>query len=158
MSPVVSDTSPLNYLVLIEAVDLLPRLFSEIVIPTAVAEELARPEAPPEVRRWIAAPPSWLRIEEPRTTEHTFDLDKGEAHALLLAKQLGLLSFVIDERKGFEVAEAAGLEPVGLLGILEVCASRGWVDFDAAIVRLRATSFRFHESLIAGAKARLAKS
>lgn len=155
MSVGVSDTSPLNYLVLINGIDLLPRLFTEVFIPTAVADELSRPETPQSVRAWIAAPPPWLRIQTPRTTTHTFDLHEGEAHAILLAQELGVLSFLIDERKGFQVAESVGLEPIGLIGILELCASRRWIDFDEYIGRLRATSFRFHEGLIAEVKKRL---
>lgn len=37
---VVSDTSPINYLVLIELQDLLPKLFDRILIPEAVRGEL----------------------------------------------------------------------------------------------------------------------
>lgn len=37
---VVSDTSPLNYLVLVQAVDVLPVLFSEIFISPTVLDEL----------------------------------------------------------------------------------------------------------------------
>ena len=158
MSLVVSDTSPLNYLVLINAVDLLPRLFSEVLIPTAVAAELSRPATPQPVRAWIAAPPQWLRIRAPRITHHSFDLDEGEAQAILLAQELGVLSFLIDERKGFQVAESLGLEPIGLLGVLELCASRRWIDFDECIERLRTTSFRFHEGLIAEIRTRLVKA
>jgi predicted nucleic acid-binding protein len=157
MTVVVSDTSPLNYLVLIDAIGLLPRLFSEVFIPTAVAEELSRPNAPQLVRSWIAAPPHWLKIRTPRVTHHTFDLDEGEAQAILLAKELGVLSFLIDERKGFYVAESVGLEPIGLLGVLELCAAQHWIDFDEHIGKLRATTFRFHERLITEIKARLSQ-
>jgi len=82
-----------------------------------------RSKTPQAVRAWIAAPPPWLQIKAPRNPQHTFDLDSGEAHAILLAQELGVLSLLIDERKGFEVAESVGLEPIGLLGILELCAS-----------------------------------
>lgn len=155
MTAVVSDTSPINYLVLIDAIDLLPRLFSEVFIPPIVAEELARPNTPDAVRAWMAAPPPWLRVKAPQNTRHSFDLDEGEAQAILLAQELGILSLLIDERKGFNTAEALGLEPIGLLGILELCASRNWIDFDGFIQRLRGTTFRFHERLIAEAKRRL---
>lgn len=37
---VVSDTSPINYLILIELQDLLPKLFDRILIPEAVHREL----------------------------------------------------------------------------------------------------------------------
>ena len=155
MTAVVSDTSPLNYLILIKAVELLPRLFSAVWIPPIVAQELSRPETPGAVRNWIAAPPDWMRIQAPAATSHSFSLDEGEAQAILLARELGILSLLIDERKGFRVAESLGLEPIGLLGILELCASRGWINFDDLILRLRATTFRLHERLIEEARERL---
>jgi len=37
---VVADTSPLNYLILIDLIDLLPRLYGEIAVPQAVMHEL----------------------------------------------------------------------------------------------------------------------
>ena len=37
---VVSDTSPICYLVLIEAIDLLPQLYGQVIIPQAVLLEL----------------------------------------------------------------------------------------------------------------------
>ncbi len=59
---VVSNTSPLCYLLLIEQADLLPKLFGEIIIPEAVSSEL-RDEGTPEVGlQWIIDPPTWLHI------------------------------------------------------------------------------------------------
>ena len=43
---VIADTSPINYLVLIEHTALLPTLFGHIIIPPAVAEELRRSRTP----------------------------------------------------------------------------------------------------------------
>lgn len=45
---VISDTSPVNYLVLIDEIELLPQLFTEIIIPQAVLSELQRTETPNE--------------------------------------------------------------------------------------------------------------
>jgi predicted nucleic acid-binding protein len=156
MTAIVSDTSPLNYLILIRAQDLLCRLFSTVLVPAVVAEELSHPKAPQQVRAWIANPPAWLGVRSPKRTVYAFKLDRGEAHAILLAEELGVLSLLIDERKGFSVAESLGLEPIGLLGVLEHCAARGWIDFDEHLARLRATSFRVQESLIQRIKSRLA--
>jgi len=157
MTVVVSDTSPINYLILIDAVDLLPRLFSEVIIPPAVAAELARMKAPARVRAWIASPPAWLQTKAATASPPSLGLGQGETEAIFLAKELGILSLLIDERKGFHTAEALGLEPIGLLGILELCASRHWIDFDEYVQRLRGTSFRFHERLIVEVKKRLSK-
>lgn len=40
---VIADSTPLNYLILIHQVDLLPQLFDRILIPPAVFEELQHP-------------------------------------------------------------------------------------------------------------------
>lgn len=37
---VVADTSPINYLILIEAADILRNLYGNVVIPEAVVQEL----------------------------------------------------------------------------------------------------------------------
>ncbi len=50
---VVSNTSPLNYLILVEAAHLLPAFFSNIIIPLAVRDELSDALAPDPVRHWI---------------------------------------------------------------------------------------------------------
>jgi predicted nucleic acid-binding protein len=48
---VISDTSPVRYLVLIGQADLLPALYTELIIPEAVADELNQPATPEPVRR-----------------------------------------------------------------------------------------------------------
>ncbi len=53
---VITDTSPLNYLVLIDVVHILPTLFGKVTIPDAVLRELSTAGAPPEVRAWISWP------------------------------------------------------------------------------------------------------
>jgi predicted nucleic acid-binding protein len=43
MTLVVADTSPLNYLILIDAIDVLPQLYGVIVVPGQVIVELVDP-------------------------------------------------------------------------------------------------------------------
>jgi predicted nucleic acid-binding protein len=47
---VVSDTTPLNYLILIDAAQVLPALFGRVCAPTAVMRELSDPRGPQPVR------------------------------------------------------------------------------------------------------------
>jgi hypothetical protein len=49
MKVVIADTSPLNYLILTGSVDVLPRLYKQVLIPDEVASELADSGAPPVV-------------------------------------------------------------------------------------------------------------
>ena len=54
----VSDTSPLNYLALIGEIELLPRIFTRVLIPPAVLSELNHARTPPVVVAWTANLPS----------------------------------------------------------------------------------------------------
>ena len=56
---VVSDTSPINYLILIGKVQLLSVLYDRVIVPAAVLEELKRSGAPPAVSQWAASLPDW---------------------------------------------------------------------------------------------------
>lgn len=63
---VVSDTSPINYLVLLQQDSLLPALYGRVVIPPAVHEELQRVHSPAAVRQWAAQPPARLTVQRPQ--------------------------------------------------------------------------------------------
>jgi len=54
---VVSDTTSLNYLILIGHIDLLHRLYGQVIIPTTFANELRHLGAPGSVWEWIGSPP-----------------------------------------------------------------------------------------------------
>jgi predicted nucleic acid-binding protein len=47
---IVSDTTPLNYLILIGDVDVLRLLFSQVVIPQAVYDEMQHDSTPDSVK------------------------------------------------------------------------------------------------------------
>ena len=59
---VVADTSPLNYLILIEAIDLLSRLYGSIIVPTDVLDELMNDGAPGQVSQWAMKLPQWVEV------------------------------------------------------------------------------------------------
>ncbi len=54
---IVSNTSPINYLILIGHINLLPKMFKQIIIPQEVYHELSDAAAPLSVQTWIATPP-----------------------------------------------------------------------------------------------------
>lgn len=100
MRLVIADTGPVNYLILIGHIDLLPRLFERVVLPTAVEGELMDVDAPPEVRNWIAHAPAWLEIlEVPSVDLGPGPLDEGEAAVITLATALHADLLLMDERK-----------------------------------------------------------
>lgn len=149
---VVSDTSPLNYLILINAVDVIPSLFREVHVPAKIIEELQRLRAPAPVRAWAAAPPSWLLVTNPTTAlETSIRLDPGEAQAIALAKELRADVILIDERKGRHVAKALGLRAAGTLTVLEMAAESRLLELGVAIDALRRTTFHIADEHIQAA-------
>jgi len=145
---VVSDTSPLNYLVLIRAEELLLQLYGEIWIPPAVQGELRHPNAPALVRSFIASLPKWLFVPEPAATDKSLShLDEGEAAAILLAEQMKAPALLIDERAAARAARDRGLRVIGTLGVLDAAARRGLIDLQVAIDDLRRTTFRMSDRL-----------
>jgi hypothetical protein len=54
---IVADTSPLNYLVLLGHIEILAKIYAEVLVPQTVLDELQDSDAPAEVRAWVSAPP-----------------------------------------------------------------------------------------------------
>lgn len=52
MSVIISNTTPITYLILIGHIDVLYHLYGRILIPLAVYEELQALGTPPEVKAW----------------------------------------------------------------------------------------------------------
>ena len=80
MSLVVDDTSPINYLLQIGIINLLPKLYGSILIPDAVLLELSRDEAPLPVKSWARALPEWVDVPptDLQTNAALQSLDDGE--------------------------------------------------------------------------------
>ena len=153
---VVADTTPINYLVLIAQIDILAALYTQVVIPSAVAAELQHPKAPAVVRAWIAGPPSWcaLRQAQGQPDAALMPLGAGEREAIVLAEELGADAFLTDDLEGREEAMHRGLEVTGTLGILERAALRGLIDLPAVMAQLQATTFYGPPDIIAAMLAR----
>ena len=152
---VVSDTSPLNYLVLIDLQHILPELFERILIPSAVRDELQSAGAPEAIVQFMAAAPAWLETRQVSAVDPQLQhLDRGEREAISLAASLSVGSVLIDERKGRLAARERGLAVSGTLGVLDLAARRGLVTLSEALWRLEGTTFRVSPRLIGLIKAR----
>ena len=98
---VVSDTSPLNYLILTETVHVLTAIFGRVYAPSAVVKELSHPRSPEAVRTWASGPPEWLTVQDPMHIDPSLKLGVGETAAISLAVELKADRVLIDERKGY---------------------------------------------------------
>jgi predicted nucleic acid-binding protein len=140
---VVADTSPINYLLLIQEIDILPKMYGRVVIPQAVQEELLRPVAPEIVRVWASTAPAWLEI---RTATNEPDsslanLDPGERDAIMLAIELHADQLIVDDREGRKQAEQRRIPVLGTLGVFKEAATLGLLDLRIAVERLQNSSF-----------------
>lgn len=147
---VVADTSPINYLILIGHVAVLPALFGKVILPAVVRDELARPKAPLMVRDWLANPPAWLEVRSSVQTgdPSLADLDDGERSAILLAMELHADLLLIDERRAAKTARSKGFRVAGTLAILGMAARRDLLNLPDALDRLKQTSFHYSQEIL----------
>lgn len=145
---VVSDASPLNILIRIERVGVLPKLFGRVWIPPAVVDEMCSPSAPGDVRVWAGAMPAWIGVQSPRSLPQSADLGIGERAAIGLALEIHADYFLVDDRQARRCAQQLGLRVTGTLGILELAAQQGLLDFRTTIAALQATDFRISSQLL----------
>jgi predicted nucleic acid-binding protein len=147
---VVSDTSPLCYLILIDLIEVLPQLYGQVIVPEWVQVELAAAKSPMAVQQWIASPPAWLVVQPiaPLTGADFDNLDRGEREAMALAEMLSADLVMLDDLAARRVAQSRNLPVIGLLGVLKSGARRDLLDLREALTRLQNTSFRVSASLV----------
>jgi predicted nucleic acid-binding protein len=125
----VAETSPICYLILIGEIDLLPKIFSQVLVPQApqaVLAELRHEDAPSAVRNWVSNLPLWMYAKEtpPLASAGLEKLQAGEQAAILLAESTGADIILLDEKAARRVAAARGLRVTGILGVLGDAAAR----------------------------------
>lgn len=148
---VVADSTPLHYLILLDLADLLPQLYGEALIPSAVVHELSCSGAPEKVRDWLVAAPPWLRIERvaPERTQAVLDaLDPGEREAIALAQTVHADLLLIDDADARLEARRLSLRVTGTLGVLRVAAEQKLIDVPTVIANLQTTNFYVEDTLI----------
>jgi predicted nucleic acid-binding protein len=152
MRVVVADATPLHYLVLINEVDVLPRLFERIHIPIEVRDELSRWAAPLVVQTWMQKPPVWLEVlAAPAVSSGDpalLALDPGERAAIVLAESIRADLILIDDRAGARLAQLRGLAVTGTLGVLDLASRLGILHLHEAFAALQKTNFRYPPSLM----------
>jgi predicted nucleic acid-binding protein len=147
---VVADATPLRYLILIEAIGILPTLYGHMLIPQRVADELQRQRTPLPVRQWMAQAPAWLELRAPQFAPERalLRLGAGERDAIVLAQELRADLLVMDDWDGRQAAEQRALTVLGTLGVLDAAAARSLVSLPEALTRLQATNFRMRPEMV----------
>jgi len=148
---VVADTTPLNYLILIDCEEVLAKLFTRVFVPPAVLLELRDSGTPDVVRRWTEKLPAWLEVRSAQdwpTAMLPASMGAGEREAIALGAELHADLLLVDDREARVEDGKHGLRILGTLGLLERAAELGVVSLPEAIERLRGTTFRIARPLV----------
>jgi len=127
---VVSDTSALSNLAIVDHLWLLEAIYQTVIIPGVVASELAA-ASNPTISAILQL--GWIQTQS-LTNSQLADqlqqergLDSGEANAIALALELQADDLLIDERLGRQESVRLGLSIIGILGILLVAKQRSLI-------------------------------
>jgi len=146
---VVSNTSPLLNLALLDRLELVETQFSTVAVPQAVWHELTAGtdgvDALQSARddgtiRVVSAPETKLFVE------FRHELDAGEAAALAYALENDATLVLIDERDGRQAARRHDLTVTGVVGVLLRAAEDG-DEMRASLDSLREAGFWIGDDL-----------
>jgi predicted nucleic acid-binding protein len=133
--------------------DLLALLFGEVLIPPAVAAELARGAVElSAIHRVLDAP--WLTVRTLNSASRANELAKlvdwGEAEAITLAEEIHAHFLLVDDQEARALAAQLGIKRIGLLGVLISAKKAGHLNglLKPVLDELLNLGFRASPSLI----------
>jgi predicted nucleic acid-binding protein len=127
-SLVVSNTTPLIALDACNQLDLLRFLYARIIVPTEVANELARGGATGLPAGLTASHLAWIEVRplaNPPSGALLARLDPGEAEVITLALEIEADLVLMDEKLGMKVVREQGLTGLGSVGVLLLAKKKG---------------------------------
>ena len=146
---IVSDDSPLIVLLKTNKLSILQKLFTKIIVPKAVYQEITAKEQ----EKQIFDKTDWIEIRDIKNSELNNLLekliDKGEAEAIILAKELKT-SLLVDDAKARKYAILLNVEVIGTLGLLKMAKKRGIIpSVKETISDMLAEGYYIEDKLIA---------
>lgn len=137
---IVCDTTPLLHLARAGHLDLLPRLYTRVVVPLSVWEEarstrVARPESP----TLDEAKQAWIEVRsltagdrrKSESLRRAAPVGRGEADAIALAEALKT-AVLMDDRVAVDLARMRGVETRWTTSVVLEAHRRGVLDRNAA--------------------------
>ena len=119
---VISNASPLIALTQIGRLDLLGQIHPEVLIPSAVAKEIAPTLA--SLPHWLVVRPLSLP-RKPATVSGA--IGSGEHEVISLGLELVAGRVILDERPARRLATSLGLAVIGTVGLLLAAKDRGFL-------------------------------
>ena len=137
--PAVSDASPLILFAKIGKLNLLMQLFSEIIIPIQVRDEVIKHDDTASSLIISEIENGWIKVEEVGLSPEISNmgdklgLHRGEMYALSIAMHLDIREFLADDKMARVAARMSGLRSIGCLGVVMKAYETEFITRDAAI-------------------------
>jgi predicted nucleic acid-binding protein len=146
---IVSDSSPLIALSLCGKLGILEKLYSDVLIPYAVFDEISIPHKPfaDELLLWAQEKIAIINDIDLANAINII-LDRGESEAIVLYNEIKADALLIDEKAGREYAENYGVNIIGTLGILLKAKQQGLIkEIKPDIDLLKQSPIRISDTL-----------
>jgi len=126
---VISDSSPLIALSIIDKLDILAKLFKKIYVPDAVFQEVVRTDKPfaKELEIFLCGRTKNV-LNKMAVKILSADIGAGEAEAIVLALEHQPSIVLIDDLKARKFAVMNGLKIIGSMGILLKAKNEGLIN------------------------------
>lgn len=149
---VIVNTSPLFYLHRLGCLNILEKLYGEIVIPGAVVDELKEGkrvgEDVPEIADY-----KWINVKDvtiPAFIKIISDLGHGEAEVLALACEEKEPLVIIDDEIARKIAKLQGIKLTGTAGVLLKAKTNNYIsEIKPVLEKLREVGFYLSDRVIA---------
>ena len=131
MRKVVVNTTPLIALSHVSQLDVLKRLYGEIIIPEAVYRELSI-KTESICKKAVDNSLEWIRIKsinnEMAKAMYKTQLHDGEVEVMILSKEIAADVVIIDDANAKKHAKYLGLPVTGTLGVLIKAKREGYIN------------------------------
>ena len=132
---IISDTSCFIILSKIGELDILQKLYGQIITTTDISEEFGE------------LLPSWVLIKDVHNKQSQkileIQIDRGESSAIALALEMENCTIILDDFKARKVAQNLGLSVTGTIGVIIKAKLNGIIpSIKPLINKIRQTNFR----------------
>jgi predicted nucleic acid-binding protein len=137
---IISDTSCFIILANIGELDLLHKVYGQIVTTPDIATEYGEPL------------PEWVEIvtvkDQYRQQLLEMQIDKGESSAIALALETQNCTLILDDYKARKIAEQLGITFTGTIGVIIKAKLKGIIpSIKPLLEKIKQTNFRLSEDI-----------
>jgi predicted nucleic acid-binding protein len=138
---IISDTSTLILFHKINELDLLRRVYAELITTSEVAQEFGEDL------------PEWIKVVDVKDKKYQLFLetqvDKGEASAIALATEYDNVLLLLDDLKARKLATKLNFKITGTLGIIHKAKQMELIEFVKPLIdKLLSTDFRIADNIV----------